>query len=85
MSFWKIKMFDKDYYADRRKKIETKRAKILQRLVNASFDFTNAIAEINDEMNELNLREKESQSGGKEQAKKDVMEQASDIVKKKKA
>jgi len=75
-------MFNKDYYTNRKQKIEVKRQKILQALVNSAFEFSSSIAELNDELNDLNLREKESDMKTKDKAKKDVMEEADDVIKK---
>jgi len=78
----KNNMFNKDYYTNRKQKIEVKRQKILQALVNSAFEFSSSIAELNDELNDLNLREKESDMKTKDKAKKDVMEEADDVIKK---
>jgi len=58
--------FDKAYYDGKRNKIQIKQRDNVQKLVNSAFEFVSAQGDLQEQANELMIREKESQ----EQVKK---------------
>jgi hypothetical protein len=64
------KMFDGAYYDSRKNKIQNRQRDNVQRLINAAFEFVSLQGDLQEQFNELVIREKESQEQEKKTEKK---------------
>ena len=53
-------MYNKQFYQDKRAKLQAQNQQVLQRLVNSAFDFVNGNNDLQERINELNAQEQES-------------------------
>jgi len=63
-------MFDKSYYDSRRNKIQMRQKDNVQKLINAAFEFVSSQGDLQEQFNELAIREKESQEQEKKAEEK---------------
>jgi len=59
-------MYNKEYYSNKRAKLQAQNQQVLQRLVNSAFDFVNGNTDLQERINELNAQEQESIEKGVE-------------------